>query len=648
MSGVQVVFCIDTEGPCVDPGNPELLATWEAVDVAMDRLFDPRFRSRFPDPSGGGLRIGWFFLTWTGFRTNPRGRAFGYHQVRDHYLARWAEAIDRLGDEQCWHYHHPSPSGVGNEWGLDWTVCREYEQVLSRQILEREHFPACYRAGGTIMDPVSSRWVDAWFSSDYSNRAPVDVPGLVDWSGGVREWGLYHPSPEDFRRPGPGRRRMARCLDLHTGLHHLGEDELKAAFERAERGQPAILACFDHDYRDIAGRIDDLREMLHRVAGRHPHVPWRYAAPSEAVRAYLGVPAEPRLEMDASFHGGAVRIGSTAPLFQPIPWLAVRTRDGAVHHVEAGLERLDRTHWRWWPPRDLDWVEAGLGGSTDLGCSAVTRVRSDGTTPGGFLERPMRAHPVHPRSIWEHSKLYAELCVARASGSAPEMDAVRQTVEILRPRLRPGQSVLDVGCAAGHAFRSLRELGLAYHGIDTYARGIEIGRRYLAGLGLPPERLRVLAIEDLPPEERHDAVICLNTLLYLPTYHLPLEVMARAARSVLVIRSSFGDRAEVRYLPDVLLEPGFQGMRAYFQVFARAEVESFLSAEGFRVGWEADRRQAEKFAGRPEVVGGIELPYEFLIAERVRPVPDEETILGEGFGAAAREWRERKRGGPNP
>ena len=38
-AAVQIVFCMDTEGPCDDPSNPELLASWDAVDAAMDRLF---------------------------------------------------------------------------------------------------------------------------------------------------------------------------------------------------------------------------------------------------------------------------------------------------------------------------------------------------------------------------------------------------------------------------------------------------------------------------------------------------------------------------------------------------------------------------------------------------------------------------------
>lgn len=39
MSTVHVVFCMDTEGPCDDPINLEILKNWQQVDLAMDKLF---------------------------------------------------------------------------------------------------------------------------------------------------------------------------------------------------------------------------------------------------------------------------------------------------------------------------------------------------------------------------------------------------------------------------------------------------------------------------------------------------------------------------------------------------------------------------------------------------------------------------------
>ena len=637
-AAVHVVFCMDTEGPCDDPSNPELLATWSEVDAAVDKLFDPAFRARHRDPSGGQLRVGWFFLTWTGFTSNPRNRAVGYHAIRDHYLARWRDPIVACGDEQLWHYHQPPANGVANEWGLDWRASREYEQILSRQLLEREWFPAAYRAGGTIMDPISSRWVDAWFPIDYSNRAPVALDGLVDWSGGVAEWSLYHPSPEDFRVPGPGRRLMARCLDLQTWAFAISEEDVVSAFRRAAAGLPTILACFDHDYRDIAERVDGFRGLVARTAARFPEVEWRYSGPTEAVRDYLGSAAQPALELDVAHYDGAVHIRSSAPIFQSIPWIAARLRDGSVLHVERDVVRVAPTRWRWTPAAAVEWDRVAVGASTDAGTAATAVIAAEDGPGALFLRRPLGASPTNPRSVWHHSKYFVESCIGRASGELPEMDAARQSTEILSARLEPGMSVLDVGCAAGHLRRSLEPLGVEYHGIDVLERAIDIGRMYGGDGG----SLRTLRVEDLPPGERYDAVVCISTLMYQPMFHLALEAMARAARRWLLVRSSFGDETEVRYVPDILLEDGFQTMRMYLNIFGREEVESFLVREGFSVTWIDDRRQSARFGGEPEVVGGLSIPYAFLLAERVAPPPAEAEILGEELGAAARSWAQTR------
>jgi len=85
----------------------------ERCRPAMDKLFDRKFRVKYKDSMGNDLKIGWLFLTWTGFKTNPRGRDFGYHKVRDHYGTRWGKLMDDYGDEECWHYHHPSGDILG-------------------------------------------------------------------------------------------------------------------------------------------------------------------------------------------------------------------------------------------------------------------------------------------------------------------------------------------------------------------------------------------------------------------------------------------------------------------------------------------------------------------------------------------------------
>src|SRR5262245_6902242 len=103
-------------------------------------------------------------------------------------------------------------------------------------------------------------------------------------------------------------------------------------------------------------------------------------------------------------------------------------------------------------------------------------------------------------SIWAHSQMFTRYCEDRSRGAAPEVDCVRQLARTLEPLTEPGMTVLDVGCAAGHYYWSLRSLGLDYYGIDGHPPAIEIGRRNMPAAGLSPSRLRCLRLEELHDE----------------------------------------------------------------------------------------------------------------------------------------------------
>jgi len=344
MSKLYVVFCMDTEGPCNDPNNSEILKDWNHVDPAMDKLFTDEFRYRYKDSLGNNFKIGWFFLTWTGFKTNPRKRDFGYHKIRDHYRERWGEFIDSYGDEECWHYHHPPKSGVGNEWSDDWLSSSEYRNIISRQIIDRSWFPICFRAGGTIMDASLSQWVDKWFPFDYSNRAPLKFPEM-DWSDGINSWQPYTPDPIYFKEEGTGKRHMARCMDLLTGTSILRDEDILQAFEEASSNGKAIISVFDHDYRDIEKRILDFLKKLKTFKNDFRDVDLEYMTPSEAIIQYINYDEEDKLKLEIKSSKDKYNITVNKKIHQIYPWIAVQDHNGKVEQLEDKIKIISDTSW---------------------------------------------------------------------------------------------------------------------------------------------------------------------------------------------------------------------------------------------------------------------------------------------------------------
>lgn len=209
---------------------------------------------------------------------------------------------------------------------------------------------------------------------------------------------------------------------------------------------------------------------------------------------------------------------------------------------------------------------------------------------------------INPKyNIWEHSAQVRELYSRRAKGQN-EMDAAAQAAEILAPFIQPGQTLLDAGCGSGYYYWSFLHRGLRveYYGIDYSPSLIDIGQKFLPLAGLPPERLRVMAIEDL--EETYDIVLCFNALSWCPDFRQPLDRLCHAARKYLLIRDNLSTRTIYRWETDGYLDAGYNHLKAYWNIYAENEVTDFISSHGFEVTPIIDRRtngQMELVVGKP-------------------------------------------------
>jgi len=396
---VYIVLALDTEGPVST--RPDLLSTWDAVDQFVGRLFTPEYRRQVRDSEGGGLVISWFVLTWTGFRTNPAGRDFGYHRIHDHYTARWGDAMRLWGDGLYWHYHQPAPSRVGTDWTADWSASQEYLNILNRLLIDRGYFPSVFRAGGAIQTNEMSNWLEQWIPVDYSSRASRDIDwnaldengrricDLNDWSRAPDDWAPYRPSPDDYQRPGAMRRVILRCPDLKNWIYSLTDDDVERAFERAEQGHDTVMATFDHDYRERSAVFAKaVMQRVARVSARHPRVRWEYANALRAAQRAVGWKsgAGPLFELRTAADGAACNVTADRPLFGPAPYVACRfddTGDYAGPVLAGGGES-----WRLPIESPARPRTIGIAGSDRFGNVGVARYHWNGLR---FEEKPWRS-----------------------------------------------------------------------------------------------------------------------------------------------------------------------------------------------------------------------------------------------------------------
>lgn len=400
MSTVQVVHCIDTEGPLhesvaatferlraifgleLEPSaallqrlqcgehalggledavrrvvDPHLLAyndTWDKVDAMLGRIMSPEFRRRATDSFGGGWVYNWFCVDHVGYGNNPRRRDVGFLNVLDHYLQVVRET-GSTSDGVYFHFHPVPFSGDAHRcatrwWGESDTLY----QILCRRVIDRAWFPAANRPGFHVTRPDSHWFLEQYVPFDFASQSAAGTAtdaaqfGLAggrfgDWRRAPVTWQPYHPDHDDYQRPGGCRRWIARCLNVGTRYRLLTVDDVRLAFHEAREGRPVVLAFTNHDFRDMEPDVELVRRMLAEVARDFPGVSYRYANAVQAMRDALGLRATAPCQLDVSFsklrdRTHVMTVTSEVPTFGPQPWLALKTRAGTYHHDNFDID----------------------------------------------------------------------------------------------------------------------------------------------------------------------------------------------------------------------------------------------------------------------------------------------------------------------
>jgi len=327
---------------------------WAKLDKMLDKILSPEFRAKYADSEGNPWVFNWFPVDHVGFETNPRKRDIGYHKIYDHYVQK----LEETGSEQDgigWHFHPASISREAHKCANTTIISPHLFESLCRDVIDRQWFPTMFRAGFHTERPDNHWLLEQWVPFDFSNQATLEDDSAKqrdvtagrfgDWRRAPNDWRHYHPDHDDYQNEGDCRRTIFKCLNVGTRLRLLTEQEVRNAFERANKGEITVMAITDHDFRDMSLDVQDAYDLITKVAKDYPDVTWKNSEARAAARAALGLEEDTHLELDVRIEEGALKtlvIEANKDIFGPQPFLAIKTKDDKYIYQNLDFQKPKR------------------------------------------------------------------------------------------------------------------------------------------------------------------------------------------------------------------------------------------------------------------------------------------------------------------
>ncbi len=192
--------------------------------------------------------------------------------------------------------------------------------------------------------------------------------------------------------------------------------------------------------------------------------------------------------------------------------------------------------------------------------------------------------------VWDKDKWYGDLFAKRATGELPEMESSKAVAKIISSIVKRNDTIIDVGCGAGHYLRSLDnqlKVTFNYWGIDRTEYYIKKGAEALEKNKISnPNRIETkfsvgdifsLDVEDTSA----DIVMCNNVLLHLPSIEKPISELVRISKDYVVIRMLLGKssfRIKQVESPEIYDAEGEPNNYHYYNIYSEGYIRSILDS----------------------------------------------------------------------
>jgi len=305
-------------------------------------VMDPAFRAPMVDSYGQPMKMTWWMMAGNIFRyaTNtdmPVPNIMTLYLMKKYH----GDNVRINGDELSLHYHTFAWTDYNGDGLYYWNQSQTFMEcfddwnfTLAQFLLEEEVFPVSFRSGWHYMDNGWQSVLDEQMPYSMHNASPSvhsdttePTDNNYDWSQATLEYVPYHPSPGNYQLPGDGPGWNVRCRHFGSTI---SSNLLETIFAEADGGADRMACIWGHlPETDFLTNMVKLDSLAHEAAALYPDVNFRYCTAIEAMQRWRGRAdtTAPDLSMWEIPSGDEVSFGisSDEPIFQPVPFVAVKT-----------------------------------------------------------------------------------------------------------------------------------------------------------------------------------------------------------------------------------------------------------------------------------------------------------------------------------
>ncbi len=388
------------------------LSLFTSLTGNATQVMSDGFRNQIRDSYGRPLVMTWWMMAGNIFRdaTNqnvPYANLMTLHLIKQYHGA----AIAKWGDELSLHYHTflwSDYDGDGRYWwnqAQTFNESREdFEFTLAQQLVEEDVFPVSFRSGWHFMDNDWQQRLDellpysmhnAWPSKKTIDSEPTD--NIIDWSRAPSVWIPYHPDPNDYQVPGPGKGWNLRSMSLGGSTIA----KLEPAFVQASQGNDQILCLWDHlPDANFLTYLLRVNQMLDTLAAKYSGVKFKFATGVGGMQQFLrmndSIPPVISASIETSAGQSYVNVTVNEPIFQTQPFIALKTL--AEDYLELPAAEIAPGVWKTTQPFTMEDAAVVAVAVTDT-CGNLTTWRHAFVPADVFVDDESSAM-VETRGVW--------------------------------------------------------------------------------------------------------------------------------------------------------------------------------------------------------------------------------------------------------